>query len=308
MAHDAHFELVAEGIGFPEGPVWMLDGSVLVVEQRDCRLTRITREGAIEPIADIPGCPNGAAIGPDGACYIANNGGMTVLTDADGHMTPTGDHGVKGGSIDRVDLATGEVTKIYTECDGRKLRAPNDLVFDRDGGFWFTDVGTITDKSLDWGALFYAHIDGSHIVQAHRGRNLIVPNGIGLSADEKTLYVAETFSGRVWAYRIASPGVFATNAMGYDRWPLGGLAHFEALDSLALDARGRVCVGALVRGGVACFSDDGTTEIVDAPVNMITNVCFGGADMQDVWITAGASGRLYKGRWDCPGLRLNYYA
>jgi gluconolactonase len=305
------FELVAEGIGFPEGPVWVSDGSILVVEQRDCRLTRITPAGAIEPIADIAGCPNGAAIGPDGAVYIANNGGMAIDTAPDGRMTVSGTHAHsgQGGSIDRVDLATGKVTTLYRECDGQKIGAPNDLVFDHNGGFYFTDVGAINDVGIGWGALYYALADGSRIVRAHRGRWLISPNGVGLSADERTLYTAETFTGRVWAYTIARPGEFAVVNGGYARRPLGELPHFEALDSLAVDSRGRVCVGPLVGGGVAVFDpDSGGTAIVPAPDDMITNVCFGGPDMQDVWITAGASGKLYKGRWDCPGLRLAHYA
>jgi gluconolactonase len=133
-----------------EGPVYMNDGSILVVEQRDCRLVRITPTGAIEPIAEIAGCPNGAAIGPDGAVYIANNGGMAIETAPDGRMTVSESqtHCDKAGAIDRVDLATGKVTRLYSECDGRKLGAPNDLVFDHNGGFWFTDVGIMNDIGI----------------------------------------------------------------------------------------------------------------------------------------------------------------
>jgi len=303
-----HFELIAEGLGFLEGPLAMNDGSVIVTDMVSRCLTRVTADGKVSHVADVPGGANGAAIGPDGAVYIANNGGMDFVTGPDGGHESIGDHGTKGGAIDRVDLASGKITRLYTEGDGRKLRAPNDLVFDRDGGIWFTDLGAIDSERLDWGAIYYAKPDGSFITCAMQGRGLITPNGIGLSADEKTVYTAETLTGRVWALSIAAPGKLAQVNGMVERRPLGQLPVFEALDSLAVDSEGWVCAGALVAGGIACFHPDGRTAIVPAPVGGITNICFGGADMRDVWITAGHSGQVYKGRWDCPGLKLNFYA
>src|SRR5687768_12194536 len=72
-------EIVAEGLAFPEGPVIMADGSVIVVEIAGGRVTRCW-EGRKETICEIGGGPNGAAIGPDGALYVCNNGGMDAAT------------------------------------------------------------------------------------------------------------------------------------------------------------------------------------------------------------------------------------
>src|SRR6476659_7983849 len=141
--------LLADGLQFPEGPVAMPDGSVLVVEIFGPTLSRIAPDGTRTVVAEVPGGPNGAAIGPDGAVYLCNNGGCFTPVPVGDLLLP-GPHDPDrylGGSIQRVDLATGEVTTLYTECDGLPLRAPNDLVFDAHGGMWFTDHGLRLERS-----------------------------------------------------------------------------------------------------------------------------------------------------------------
>ena len=111
----------------------------------------------------------------------------------------------KGGSIQRVDLKTGAVTTLYTKGPNHKLNGPNDLVFDAHGGFYFTDLGKVRERDWDRGCVYYAKADGSAIVEV--AFPFTSPNGCGLSPDGKTLYVAETQTGRVWAFAITSPGV-----------------------------------------------------------------------------------------------------
>ena len=302
-------ELVAEGLQFPEGPIAMADGSVVLVEIQRQTLTRVKPDGSMEIIARLGGGPNGAAIGPDGSVYVCNNGGFIWATTPEGLNTP---HGAPadyaGGSIQRVDLKTGAVTTLYTECDGRKLNGPNDIVFDRDGGFWFTDLGKSHADWLHHGQLFYALPDGSKIVRVREG--MVTCNGVGLSPDGKTVYVAETRTSRVWAFEITGPGQIAAPA---DRWTpakvLGPLPGYQLLDSLAVEADGRVCVATIVNGGVTIFPPDGgTPEHVAFPDRMTTNICFGGTDMRDAWVTCSGTGKLYKCRWPRPGLKLNFNA
>lgn len=299
-------ELVAEGLQFPEGPIAMADGSVVLVEIRRQTLSRVRPDGRIEVIAELGGGPNGAAVGPDGAVYVANNGGFEwiegeLLTP---HGTPAD---YRTGSIQRVDLATGAVTTVYEACDGRPLRGPNDLVFDKSGGMWFSDLGKSDGDRMHMGHLLYAKPDGSLIRRVREG--MITPNGVGLSPDGKTVYVAETHTSRVWAFDIVGPGEIAAPA---NLWTpgrvLGPLPGYQMLDSLAVEAGGKVCCATLVNGGVTAFDPAGGFEHYPFPDPLITNICFGGPDMQTAWVTASGTGKLYRCRWPRPGLKLNFNA
>ena len=109
-------DIVATDLQFPEGPVWVGDGSLLVVEIRRRTLTRIWPGVRKEVVAELGGGPNGAALGPDGACYVCNNGGFR-FHDADGATFPgliADDY--SGGRIEAVDLATGEHEVLYRAC------------------------------------------------------------------------------------------------------------------------------------------------------------------------------------------------
>ena len=130
---------VASGLRFPEGPVAMADGSVVLVEIAAGRITRVRPDGSTETVATPGGGPNGLALGPDGQLYCCNNGGFHYV-ETNGLLTP---HGIasdySGGRIERIDPATGTVTVLYKDGDfGCRLRGPNDIVFDDAGGFWFT--------------------------------------------------------------------------------------------------------------------------------------------------------------------------
>ncbi|MDE2561107.1 MAG: SMP-30/gluconolactonase/LRE family protein [Sphingomonadales bacterium] len=299
------FEVVCEGLRFPEGPVVLADGSVLVVEIERQTLSRVTPDGMVEVVAELPGGPNGAAIGPDGAVYVCNNGGFE-WHDVQGFLIPGHQpHDYRGGSIQRVDLDSGAVTTLYTACDGLPLQGPNDIVFDSTGGMWFTDHGKSHAGGRTWGAILYAAADGSRIERVLSEQ--VSPNGIGLSPDEQVVYFADTQTQRLWAIDLEEPGKAAPPPAPWLAGRLiATLPGFQLLDSLKVEQDGRVCVGTLVNGGVTIFSLDGTTEHIALPDISITNLAFGGADMRDVWLTGSSSGKLYRGRWPRPGLPLAF--
>jgi len=299
---------ITDGLRFPEGPIAMPDGSVVLVEIAAGRLTRVRADGSKEVIAIPGGGPNGAAIGPDGRCYLCNNGGMNFV-ERDGILLPANcDADTPAGWIEAVDLATGAVEVLYRDCKGRPFSAPNDLVFDAHGGFWFTDHGKTRRHDRDLGSVFYALADGSGVqrVVGH----LDGPNGIGLSPDGNTLYVAETHTGRVWAYDVVAPGQIQASPERPAPWLQGRLlanpSGLHLFDSLAIDAHGNVVV-ASIPGTVESISPSGETlESLSMPDRFPTNVCFGGADLQTGYVTLSGTGRLVARRWARPGLALHY--
>ena len=291
---------ITTGLQFPEGPIAMPDGSIIVVEIQRGTVSRVSPEGSIEVIATPGGGPNGAAIGPDGACYICNNGGFE-WHERNGLVFP-GDqpNDYSGGRIERVDLSSGEVSVLYTECNGNPLRGPNDIVFDRQGGFWFTDHGKNRPRDKDRTGVYYATIDGQHI------REVIfpmeAPNGIGLSPAEDQLYVAETPTGRLWSFDISEPGV-----IDGARRMLAQIPDYHMFDSLAVDAEGNICVATLITGGITVHSPDGErAQLIEMPDILTTNICFGGEDLKTAYITLSSTGSLVSIPWHCAGLPLNF--
>lgn len=300
-------ELICEGLEFPEGPIAMADGSVILTEIKGQRLTRVKPDGSKELVVETGGGPNGAAIGPDGAIWITNNGGSFEFMDVDGLTIPGGtppSH--TGGYIQRFDPKSGKLETVYDSCDGKRLVGPNDLVFDKSGGIWFSDYGCSTPDGRKSGGVFYAKTDGSHISR-QRG-DLISPNGIGLSPDERVVYLADTQLGRLWAFDVAEPGVLEPGPAFVGGRVICNLQGHQPLDSLAVEASGKVCVATILNGGITVFDPDGTIEHYPVPDLVTTNICFGGPDMMAAWITASATGRLYKAKWPRPGLKLNFNA
>jgi gluconolactonase len=300
--------VLATGLQFPEGPVSAADGSVFLVEIARGTVTRVTPTGGVEVFAETGGGPNGLAVGPDGAFYVCNNGGFAWRREPNGWLRPT--HAAPDyttGRIERVDPVTRKAERLYERCDGQALCSPNDLVFDAHGGFYFTDTGRFHDRSRDHGGLYYAKADGSDIVSVVYP--LLSPNGVGLSPDGQTVYVAETEPGRLWAFDIIEPGVVSRlpfpQSMNGGRIVVG-LGGFQRLDSLAVTAAGNVCLGTLISGVVTMVSPAGEMLVRTAmPDPYPTNICFGGADMTTAHTTLALTGQLVSSEWSEPGLRLN---
>jgi gluconolactonase len=305
MATGDDLTTIATGLRFPEGPIAMPDRSVVLVEIERGTLSRVTADGIVEVVAECGGGPNGAAVGPDGKVYITNNGGCFEFIDLGGILLPGPVPDTwTGGSIQRVDLDTCEVETIYTECDGRPLRAPNDLVFDAHGGFWFTDHGVRLDRTSDRTGVFYAAPDGSSIREVIFP--LDAPNGVGLSPDGDRVYVAETHTGRVWAWDVTGPGqVSSTEGLNAGGTLLCGMPGAQLFDSLSVDGDGHVCVGTLGEGGITVVAPDGSGyEKIGLPDMLVTNICFGGDDLRTAYVTMSGTGQLASFTWPRPGLAL----
>jgi gluconolactonase len=295
--------VLATGLAVPEGPVALADGSVLVVEMAKGVVTRVARDGAVSVLAEVGGAPNGLAIGPDGFLWVANNDLYYEWRDHSGLMLPEpapGPNWAGSGRLQRVDLATGEVTTAVTHCAGRPLLAPNDMVFDAEGGLWFTDHGVErgAEAHAKWTGVCYVPPGGDEAAEVPMP--LDRTNGIALSPAGDRLYVAETYAGRLWAADVTGPGEVGEAALVGD--PDGSM-----FDSMAVDGEGWVCVGTLGQdSGITAYAPDGSAvERTSLPDPLVTNVCFAG-DGTTAYATLSGTSRLVAIEWARPGGTLHF--
>jgi gluconolactonase len=299
------FELVASGLGFPEGPVVMADGSVLVVEIQKGTVSRHWN-GKSETVATPGGGPNGLAIGPDGALWCCNNGGFN-WSSVDGLLIPgNAADDYSGGRIERIDLSTGKVERVLDTVEGNKLKGPNDLVFDKAGNLYFTDHGKSYSRHRDYGGLYFLAKGASEAKELDF--HYTSPNGVGLSPDEKTVYMADTMTGRMWAFDLAAPGEIKPATPFNGGRVVATMPGLQYFDSLAMTAAGNVCVATILNGGITTITPQGGFSHTAFPDLLVTNIAFGGADMKDAWLTLSSTGQLIKCRWPEAGLKLNFNA
>ena len=299
----SNYEVIATGLEFPEGPVVMPDGSIILVEIKRGTITRVDPDnGSVDVVARPGGGPNGAAIGPDGALYVCNNGGFEWGENRGLTIPGLVADDYSSGRIERIDLETGAVDVVYADVDGVPLKGPNDLMFDSTGGFWFTDHGKMRARTRDRGGLYYGKADGSSVREI--AFPLDGPNGVGLSPEEDRVYVAETHQVSILYWELDGPGELAGSPHG--RF-LARPAGRKLFDSLAMDAEGNVSVATIQTGGISTFTPDGEElDFFAVEDPLCTNICFGGADMKTAFITLSGTGKLIRSDWPRPGLVLPY--
>jgi gluconolactonase len=304
------FRMVCDGLAFPEGPLELPGGDILVTEIFAGALTRVAPNGSKTRFAYTGGGPNGAAIGPDGAIYVTQNGGIEWSGGFNTSRFPwfKGDPPAPAmeGCVQRV-APNGDVTVLYRDCNGEPLKAPNDLVFDAEGNFYFTDLGKTRSRSKDRTGLYYASPDGKmikEVVFPAEG-----PNGCALSPDGKTLFYAETPTGRVWACELSGPGEMARRRC-LGNVPGAPPAFASSCDSMCVDAEGSVCQATIANGGITVIPADGR-EMWFVPTGdyLTTNCCFGGPGLRTLYATLSTSGQLIAfDNWPIAGHRLHFQA
>lgn len=293
-------ELVA-GLQFPEGPVLCADGSLLVSEMAAGRLTRVAPDGTTELFAETGGGPNGLARLGDGRFVVCQNGGSRFgvgrwpyeFGEGVQLFRPMGaaEHPVPPAV--QLVSAAGHVSTLATtflDAAGRSLPLvrPSDVCADGLSGFYLTDGGTVQGRSRTITGLLHGTVDGGLQEVVYP---LEMPNGVALSPDGGTLYVAETRTRRIWAFEVVAPGVIG-RARSLATVPSGGPMNVGGADGLCVGPAGHVVVATLGTGGVTVFTPDGDLwGAIPADDPMTTNVTVS-ADGSRLYVTLASTGRI----------------
>jgi gluconolactonase len=284
--------VLCDGLAFPEGPSFDGAGNLYVAEIAAGCVTRITPDGGKRTFAKLGGGPNGTAFGPDGHLYVMNNGGLTFANGRPSGI-PSDNH---GGRIDRV-APDGSFETLYTEFEGRTLQAPNDIAFDVEGGFYFTDSQHGTRQSRPPGMIYYCVPEARTIALAAAGLSL--PNGIAVSPDGRWVIAVETIPRLVVRFPIARRGALGEKEV-VCTLPEGCLP-----DGIALDTEGNVVCAGLGLGIVIAVGKDGReVRRIKMACTDPTNLAFGGTNGRTLFVTEGVLGRIAMIGWPVPGVSL----
>ena len=290
------FELLMKPSGITEGPVW--DGEHLYFTQ--IRANRILRydpkNGAIAEWRAGTNRTNGLAHDAQGRLFGCCSGGRSILRfDADGRNTVVADR-----------------------VDGKRLNTPNDLAIDRKGRIWFTNPinegnwdNDKEPRELDNQSVLRAdpQKDGAYTVKRVTFDNT-QPNGILMSKDQGTLYVAESnyskgIARELRAYPIREDGSLGVYSTLFT-WGEDAKGVHRGIDGMCFDADGNIVAtnGWEVSGPgpmITVFSPTGRVlEMHPVPANRPTNCCFGGPDMTTLFVTT-VEGHFFKAQTDRVG-------
>jgi sugar lactone lactonase YvrE len=268
-----------EGLGFPEGPVVLPDGAIAFVDLLHGKV-RAFRDGTVREIATLPGAPNGMRLGPDGALYIANNGGIAPLSVHALHFAEP----MLTGRLQRLTL-DGQASDHAVDLPGAKPSRPNDLVFTPAGDIVFTDpqnwevFGEDPPRPYHGGQLLLARPDGT--VSRLAGMTGF-PNGLAFHPDG-ALLVGITLEHRIVRFpwrgdRVGAPETWCRFDDAFN--PDGMVFHGEHV--FVTGSTGDRVAVVDAAGKILDYRDTGAGSDP-------TNVC---VHQGRLWITLGLPGQL----------------
>ena len=257
-------EVLADGLGFTEGPTLMPDGRIAVTSISHGCIYLVDPEGGAPERISTGGSANGSAVGPDGTLFVAQNGG---IFGGSGPAEP-GVQIIRDGRVEY--LATG-------------MDAPNDLVIGPDGALWVTD----TRAQIDFADPDPAHAGRVWTVDIASGATELVLdggpifiNGVGFSPDGSTLMVTSTYGAQLWGYPVGPEGSLGAGGVLFtfeNGWPDGMAVRPDGASWVALT------------GGHRCDLVSASGALLDSvhvgDGALPTNVCLG-FETGELFVTA----------------------
>ncbi len=279
----AQLEILFDGGFFLEGPAYGPDGNIYfsditITDKSDMQAGHIWRYDPSSKSATIFRSPSGMANG--------------IVFDHDGNMIVAQGADFGGRSIIRIDMSSGKSRIIAGLFNGRSFNAPNDLVIDKSGRIYFTDPRYFGHEPVEQSVMGVYRIDSDGNI------SLIIddagtPNGIAVSPDQQTLYVASVDDkayalNALLAYDLADDGSVSNGRVVIDFGPEWGP------DGMAIDVDGNVYLArAVQKAGIYVYSPEGQLRAYIPTPDGPTNLTFGRGPMsQTLYITAGE--KLYK--------------
>lgn len=262
---------------FTEGPAWDSKQRLYFTDIPNSTIHVLGREGKVGVFTDQSNHTNGLLVAADGRLLACEMDGQVVA----------------------YDTKTGNRTVLASEYNGKRFNAPNDLVIDQDGGIYFTDPLFRAPQPLPQTVQAVYYIATSGVVTRVTG-DIAAPNGIGLSADGKTLYVIPSQQAEMLAFDVQSPGkltnqrVFCSVSQPEGRTDTGG-------DGMAIDVDGNLYLTTHL--GVEIFSDQGQRIALVKFPEQPANVTLGGPTGKTMYVTARTG--LYSVEMPRQGLKPN---
>lgn len=279
VAANAKLEFIKDGFEGTEGPITLQDGSLIFTETKANRITRILADNRISTYLENTNGANGLAFTPAGELIAVQNAQPKV-----GILAPA-----------------SKVKVLAEKFEGQPFQRPNDLVLAKNGGIYFTDIGTRPSKDTpnpppSRAGLYYLNPKG---VLSKVVTDVERPNGVQLSTDEKTLYLADTAGEHILAYDVAADGLLSNKRefAELQGWSEAEGVWSSGADGLAVDAQDRLYVAS--NAGIEVFDKEGDGLGVIPVPQKPQNLAFAGKDKKTLYIVG--RGAAYKIALQTPG-------